>query len=254
MNKYFAQLAYKGTNYHGWQSQPNAVSVQEIIEENLAKLMGTKTEVVGCGRTDTGVHANDYYLHFEAEQLKYSLAELVFKLNNMLPVDISFKRIFEVNSSAHARFDAVSREYRYYLHQQKNPFLEEVSWYFPKTLNIQKMQEAGNILLKYKDFTSFSKLHTDNKTNFCEISNFVINELPDQKIEIVIVANRFLRNMVRSIVGTLIDVGLNKISLTDFEDIIVKKNRAEAGMSAPAKGLFLHRIEYPNSVMHFDGK
>ncbi len=248
MKRFFVQLTYDGTNYHGWQIQPNALSVQEVIEENLSKLIGVKTAVVGCGRTDTGVHASDYYLHFDCEVLKYTEDEMCFKLNNMLPQDISIKKVFEVTPNAHARFDATKREYRYFIHQAKNPFVNPYSWFISREININSMQEAGSLLLKHKDFTSFSKLHTDNKTNICTIFTFEITQKPNAVIEIKISANRFLRNMVRSIVGTLVDVGLGKTTKDEFENIILSKNRTKAGVSAPAKALFLHQINYPSSI------
>ena len=254
MKRFFVQLSYEGTHYHGWQIQPNAVSVQEVIEEQLSKVMGVKISVVGCGRTDTGVHASEYYLHFDAETIKYTLNELCFKLNNMLPQDISIKKIFEVAPNAHARFDATSREYRYFIHQEKNPFLNPYSWFLSREINVKAMQEAGSMLFNHKDFTSFSKLHTDTKTNLCEIFTFEIIQKPNSVIQIKISANRFLRNMVRSIVGTLVDVGLGKKSLEEFNQIILSKNRAKAGVSAPAKALFLHQINYPPSTFCFDEK
>jgi tRNA pseudouridine38-40 synthase len=244
-NKYFLRLSYDGTKYHGWQFQPNAITVQEVIEEKLAILIRSKVAVMGCGRTDTGVHASDFYLHCEFVLQKYNLDELCYKLNHMLPSDIAISKIIEVNGASHARFDAVSREYRYYVHQQKEPFIDKYSYLYVRKLNLQLMREAGELLLKHKDFTSFSKLHTDVNTNDCDVTAFQINELREGKLEFKIVANRFLRNMVRSIIGTLLEVGVGKITVNDFNDIIHSKNRSNAGASAPAKGLFLHKVKYP---------
>lgn len=245
INKYFFQLAYDGTNYHGWQFQPNAITVQEVIETKLKVLVGSKVSVMGCGRTDTGVHASDFYLHCEFALQKYSIDELCYKLNHLLPNDISISSIIPVGDDAHTRFDAISREYRYYIHQQKNPFINKYSYFFVRKINIELMREAGKLLFQHKDFTSFSKLHTDVNNNDCDVTFFEINELGDGKIEIIITANRFLRNMVRSIVGTLLDVGCEKTSVKSFDEIIHSKNRSNAGASAPAKGLFLHEVKFP---------
>ncbi|MFT6748036.1 MAG: tRNA pseudouridine38-40 synthase [Glaciecola sp.] len=245
IKKYFFHLAYDGTNYHGWQFQPNAITVQEVIESKLKVLVGEKVSVMGCGRTDTGVHASDFYLHCELELGKYNEDELCYKLNHLIPNDVVIKKILCVKDDAHTRFDAISREYRYYINQQKNPFIEKYSYMYVRKVNLTLMREAGKLLLEHKDFTSFSKLHTDVNTNDCDVSKFEINELGDGKLEIILVANRFLRNMVRSIVGTLLDVGIEKISVKEFDDIIHSKNRSNAGASAPAKGLFLHKVKYP---------
>ena len=250
--KFFIQLSYDGTAYHGWQIQPNASTVQETIEQALRVLSGEKVSTMGCGRTDTGVHAADFYLHCELNLNQYNKDEFNYKLNHLLPDDISVKRIFEVDAALHARFSAVKREYRYYLYQQKNPFLKHYCAYFSKQLDVQSMREAGKLLFKHKDFTSFSKSKTDTKTNDCTMLNFEINELPDGRLEFVIEANRFLRNMVRSIVGTLLDVGTGKLDLTRFEQIIVAKNRSKAGVSVPANGLFLSRVSYEKGA--FEGQ
>jgi tRNA pseudouridine38-40 synthase len=245
-NKYFFCLSYDGSNYHGWQFQPNAITVQEVIESKLLILFGEKVGVMGCGRTDTGVHASNFYLHCEFVLHKYNLHELCYKLNHLLPNDIAISKIVKVDDTAHTRFDAVSREYRYYLHQEKNPFIDKYSYFYVRKIDLKLMREAGEILLKHKDFTSFSKLHTDVNNNDCDVTLFKINDLGNGKIEIIIKANRFLRNMVRSIVGTLLQVGLGKISVNNFKTIIDSKNRSNAGASAPAKGLFLHEVKFPD--------
>lgn len=243
--RFFIQLSYDGTRYHGWQFQPNAITVQELLEKALFTLTGEEIKVMGCGRTDTGVHAQDFYAHCELTILDLNTDKICYQLNHLLPPDIAIKKILPVGQDAHARFDAVSREYRYYIHRNKSPFVGQYSHYFSRSIAVNKMRKAGQALKVYKDFTSFSKLHTDVKTNLCEVSQFLINELPEDRIEIVIVANRFLRNMVRSVVGTLLDVGVGKTSLDDFHEIIKSKNRSNAGASAPAKGLFLHEVKYP---------
>jgi tRNA pseudouridine38-40 synthase len=244
-NKYFFCLCYDGTRYHGWQFQPNALTVQQVIEEKLELLVGERVAVMGCGRTDTGVHATHFYLHCSFDLKRYTTEEFCFKLNQILPHDIAISKIIAVKQSAHARFDAVSREYRYYLHQKKNPFVQPYSYLYLRELNLEAMSKAGECLLTHRDFTSFSKLHTDVYTNDCEVSFFQIVELGEGKIEIIITANRFLRNMVRCIVGTLLEVGIGKITVADFDRIIHSKNRSNAGASAPAKGLFLHQVKYP---------
>lgn len=248
-SRYFIQLSYKGTHYHGWQIQPNAVSVQEVLTRALSTILREEVEVTGAGRTDTGVHASFFIAHFESTTYKNLQHEkkIVFKLNSFLPQDIAIQKILKVNKEAHARFDATSRTYHYYIHQQKDPFLTELSYYFPHKLDLELMNKACELLYQFTDFTSFSKLHTDVKTNNCIIKNAVWKQ-DHHKLIFEITADRFLRNMVRAIVGTLIDVGKSKISLNDFIEIIESKNRAAAGVSAPAHGLFLTNIEYDSKV------
>ena len=246
--RYFIQLSYKGTNYCGWQIQPNGITIQEVITKALSTILNEKIDLTGAGRTDTGVHALYYIAHFDSENTSLHIDNtLIYKLNSFLPKDISIQQIFSVKSDANARFDAISRTYLYYIHQQKDPFLEETSWYFPHKLNIDLMNQASDILLLYTDFTSFSKLHTDVKTNNCKIfkSQWTID---NYKLQFEIKADRFLRNMVRAVVGTLIDVGKEKITLDDFIEIIESKNRSNAGISVPAHGLFLASIEYPENI------
>ena len=246
--KYFVRLAYDGTKYHGWQYQPNAITVQEVVEASLQTLMGEKIAVMGCGRTDSGVHASDFYLHCELPENKCENIDVVYKLNRLLPQDISIKSMHKVTQDAHTRFNATKREYRYYIHQAKSPFINKYSYFFLRELNFDKMRQAGLTLKDFTDFTSFSKLHTDTNTNDCKIFEFEINSLQDGRIEIVIAADRFLRNMVRSIVGTLLDVGTGKTTYDQFIDIVNSKNRCDAGASAPAKGLFLSRVDYPKNL------
>ena len=244
MRRLFLSLQYDGTHFKGWQKQPGERTIQSEIEAGLTKLNGgKKIEIVGCGRTDTGVHATNYFAHFDySGELKNS--QICYKLNSILPVDIAILKVVEVDNEAHARFDANKRTYHYYLHQQKNPFIKEHSLYFRRDLDFSKMNRACKHLLGRKDFTSFSKLHTDVKNNFCTVYNAQwIQSENGWKFEIS--ANRFLRNMVRAIVGTLLEVGLNNLTEKDFIDIIEAKNRSSAGASVPPQGLFLAQIEYP---------
>ncbi len=244
MKRFFIQLSYNGTNYHGWQIQPNAVTVQGELNKALSIILNTPINVVGCGRTDTGVHANDFYAHFDYEpNTTVDVNKLVFRLNRFLPYDIAIKRIFEVAPDKHTRFDAVSRTYHYYITLEKNPFRNNSHWQIPYELDVAKMNEAAQILYEYEDFTSFSKLHTDVKTNNCTIM-FARWRKTDDELVFTITANRFLRNMVRAIVGTLVEVGRGKINLADFRKIIESKNRCNAGSSVPGKGLFLAEITY----------
>jgi tRNA pseudouridine38-40 synthase len=246
--KYFIQLSYKGTNYHGWQIQPNASSVQEVLTKSFSTILRENIEITGAGRTDTGVHASYFITHFStnAENLQ-SDNKFLFKINSILPKDIAIHNIKLVKQDAHARFDASSRTYHYFIHTKKDPFLLDSSYFLPKDLNIDLMNKACDILFNYTDFTSFSKLHTDVKTNNCKITEAFWSQ-EEHKIKFTITADRFLRNMVRAIVGTTIDVGLGKLSLDDFIQIIESKNRSEAGVSVPAQGLFLTNITYDKSI------
>ena len=245
--RYFAELSYKGTNYHGWQIQPNAKTVQETIENNLYKLLRTKINIIGCGRTDTGVHSSFFVMHFDYEKT-IDEKQLTYKLNKVLPHDIAIHKIYEVNQDAHARFDAISRTYQYFIQTEKNPFNKEFSYYYTQALDLDLMNEAANKLFNYTDFTSFSKLHTDVFTNNCKIMNVKWEKTNNQLI-FTIKADRFLRNMVRAIVGTLIEVGKKKISIKEFCEIIESKNRCKAGTSVPGEALFLSHIEYPKKIL-----
>lgn len=247
LQRYFFQIAYNGTSYYGWQRQPKQISVQQIIEQELQKVFGQKTPIWGCGRTDTGVHASDFYFHCDLPNT-VDLTKLLFKMNRMLPSDIAVLNIRIVNNEAHARFDALARTYHYKIHTFKSPYFCDLSTYIPQPLNFEKMNEAAHYLLGKQDFTSFSKLHTDVKTNICEVFAAEWIKVNDQNWYFEIKANRFLRNMVRAIVGTLIDVGLQKIEPTDILQIIKEMDRGKAGKSAPAHGLYLARIDYPKSL------
>lgn len=241
--RYLLRLAYNGKDYHGWQKQPNAITVQETLENAIALLLKNKVQVVGCGRTDTGVHAKSFFAHFDIETHIENPKQFVQKLNSLLDNSIAVQSIKLVEPDFHARFSAVSRTYKYYILTAKDPFLFNYAWCIYYDLDIKLMEEALKILFKHNDFTSFSKLHTDVKTNNCQILQTSIYT-HKQKLIIEISADRFLRNMVRAIVGTLVDVGKRKITANDFEDIILAKNRSLAGQSAPAKGLFLTDVKY----------
>ncbi|HOK38344.1 MAG: tRNA pseudouridine(38-40) synthase TruA [Bacteroidales bacterium] len=243
--RYKIELAYKGTNFHGWQRQPNATSVQEVLENAFKLIFKDNIELTGCGRTDTGVHAKYYLAHFDSN-LKYS-KDQVYKLNSFLNNDIVIFNIEETSDDFHARFDAVWREYEYLICIRKDPFLNEFSWQIKFMPDIEKITLAANQLLNYNDFTSFSKLHTDVKTNNCKIlkAEFTLDR---HIIKFNIRADRFLRNMVRAIVGTLIDVGSGKITVEDFCRIIESRDRSQAGQSAPAQGLHLIYVCYSKDV------
>jgi tRNA pseudouridine38-40 synthase len=245
--RYFIQLSYDGTNYHGWQVQDNARSVQEVVEEALQIAVRKKVELVGAGRTDSGVHAAFYIAHFDSEQETLANEKTVFKLNCLLPEDIAVQKIFQVRLDAHARFDATYREYKYYISRRKDPFTSNYAERENRKLDLAKMNEAAQTLFDYSDFTSFSKLGSDVKTNNCIIHKAYWEEKGDQLV-FTIRADRFLRNMVRAIVGTLLEVGLGKKSVQDFRVVIEKKDRSSAGASVAAKGLFLVDIGYPEDT------
>ena len=240
--RYFIKLAYNGTHYHGWQYQPNASSVQETMNKAVSTLLNTEINLMGAGRTDTGVHAKEMYAHFDFESF-FDIPGLIHKLNSYLPKDIAVHEIIPVADEAHTRFDARKRSYEYHINIFKDPFLQEQSWYFHQPLDIDLMNEAAELLLNYTDFQCFSKVNTDVNTFDCTI--FEANwKQENGKLIFTISANRFLRNMVRAIVGTLINIGLHKITLADFNAIIKSKNRDKAGFSVPAHGLYLTKIEY----------
>jgi len=247
MPRYFIRLAYNGSNYNGWQVQPNAPTVQAELEKALSLIIRKETEIVGCGRTDTGVHASDYYAHFDFEKGIDDTAELVYKLNKFLSPDIAIKEIAEVNADAHARFSATQRVYEYKIVRQKNPFTQGLAYYYFGNLDIDAMNKAAALLLTVKDFKAFSKAHTDVKTTLCDVT-FAQWEVKGDVLVFTISANRFLRNMVRAVVGTLLEVGRGKLTIDGFTQIINSLERSEAGDSAPAEGLYLSKIIYPQSV------
>jgi tRNA pseudouridine38-40 synthase len=243
VKRYFFEISYNGRDYFGWQRQPKQISVQEEIESCLTKMNSNRSvEITGCGRTDTGVHAKQYFFHIDLEVLPDTLEQLVYKVNKMLSPNIAVHRAFELDK--HARFDATKRTYRYFIHSRKDAFLHEQSWYMNQELSIQKMNEAAKHLIGKMDFTSFAKLHTDVKTNLCTVSKAEWIQLEDGRIYFEISADRFLRNMVRAIVGTLVDVGMGKIQPDEIPSILNEMDRGSASTSAPACGLFLWEINY----------
>ena len=243
MIRYFLQLSYKGTRYFGWQRQPNAISVQEVVEKTLSTVLREDIAVVGAGRTDAGVHATYYVLHFDVLNEISEPEKLVYHLNRFLPYDIAIQKIRKVDNDFHARFSAFSRTYKYFISTEKNPFQTDTNFQYTGFLDVEKMNEAARILFYYHDFTSFSKLHTDVKTNNCKIYEAAWKRENGQLV-FTIKADRFLRNMVRAIVGTLLEVGKGKITVDDFRKIVEKKNRGVAGTSVPPQGLFLVDIGY----------
>jgi len=247
IHRYFIKLAYNGTNYHGWQRQENALSVQEVIETGLSLKLGRDIQVVGAGRTDTGVHAEEFYIHFDCEELTLSLEKLIYALNSYYTEDIAIYDIFPVHPEMHTRFSALSRTYEYRISRKKDPFKQDFTFQFTGKLDIELMNKGAEILYEYIDFTSFSKLHTQVKTNNCKIHQAQW-ELNGDLLVFTISADRFLRNMVRAIVGTLLDLGKHKIDLNSLRKIIENKNRSEAGFSVPAKGLYLTKITYPDNL------
>ena len=272
MGRYFIHLAYNGACYNGWQTQPELPTVQETLEKALSTLLRAPIAVVGCGRTDTGVHASDFYAHFDAEGA-VDCSQLVFKLNNLLPPDIAIYDIFPVAANAHARYDATARTYQYHVSDRRLPFRQGQYCRIYYRPDIALMNEAARVLMEYEDFTSFAKLHTQVKTNICHVTearwDFVsvksyelrvkseaaaAQKLITHNSELIteyewvftIRSNRFLRNMVRSVTGTLLDVGRGKLSIDGLREIIEKKDRCAAGVSMPACGLFLTKVEYPS--------
>jgi len=247
--RYFLKISFQGAAYHGWQIQPRDVSVQETIEKALAMVLRHDTPITGAGRTDAGVNATTMYAHFDTPQPVASLRLLARSLNGILPQDIAINQVIPVHDEAHARFDATSRTYKYFAHTAKSPLLRATSWQCNPKLDFELMNEAAQHLMAYEDFTSFSKLHTDVKTNICHITQarWERYDSIDSNVEqwvFTITADRFLRNMVRAIVGTLVDVGSHKISVSDFCYIIEKKDRCAAGTSMPAHALYLWDVKY----------
>ncbi|BCY28638.1 tRNA pseudouridine(38-40) synthase TruA [Flavobacterium okayamense] len=241
--RYFIKFAYNGKNYFGYQIQPNAVSVQETLEKALSLLLREQISIVGAGRTDSGVHAKEMYAHFDIVQAIDSPI-LVKKINSFLPKDIVVFDFIKVDDEAHARFDATKRTYEYDIHTFKDAFINEGSWYQHQKLDVNKMNEACKILFDYIDFECFSKVHTDVHTFNCKIYEAKWEQNENQ-LKFTVSADRFLRNMVRAIVGTMINIGIGKISLEDFKNIIESKDRSKAGFSVPAHGLYLVKVEYP---------
>ncbi|MDD5870571.1 MAG: tRNA pseudouridine(38-40) synthase TruA [Bacteroidales bacterium] len=247
MPRYFLHLAYNGADYHGWQSQPNAVTVQETVEKALSKVLRRQVAIVGAGRTDTGVNARSMYAHFDVDDEIADPRRLIAALNSLVGRDIAVYGIRRVADDAHARFDAVARTYKYFITTHKSPFDYHFAWNPPYPLDVDAMNAAAARLADYIDFTSFSKLHTDVATNNCRIYEAQWTAEGD-RLTFTIKADRFLRNMVRAIVGTLVDVGRGKTSVDEFCRIIERKDRCAAGASVPGNALFLWQVDYPYEV------
>jgi len=246
--RYFIELAYNGKAYHGWQYQPNAISVQETLEKVLFTALQVETPVVGAGRTDSGVHASQYFAHFNGREIKH-IDKFIFKLNSILPDDIAVYDFIQVDDEAHARFHATGRSYEYYVVQHKDPFKFDTAHYVKNELDLEKMNLAASILLEHTDFKCFSKSKTDVHTYNCKIKSAQWVQEKDVLV-FKITADRFLRNMVRAIVGTLLEIGLGKIPVSKLHEILESRDRQEAGTSVPAKALFLTKIEYPTSILN----
>ena len=249
--RFFIHLAYNGSGFHGWQLQQNAHTVQQELQNALSVLTGNSVSLTGAGRTDTGVHARNFYAHFNLDYLldKSELHQLEFKLNRFLPSSILVIEIFRVKPDIHARFSAISRIYRYYISQRKDPFSSDLSWIYTSRLDLEMMKAAAGILMEYKDFTCFSKSGTQTSTNDCTIFESYF----EQKNHLLIYhvkANRFLRNMVRAIVGTMIEAGKGNLDTDSLRNLIENGTRSDAGMSVPANGLFLEEIEYPVDIRY----
>ncbi|GGK19433.1 tRNA pseudouridine synthase A [Yeosuana aromativorans] len=245
--RYFIELSYNGKAYHGWQNQPKAISVQEVIEKGLSLILKEDTPIVGAGRTDTGVHAMQMFAHFDSD-MSFEESDLVFKLNSFLPNDIAIHSILKVKPDAHARFDATSRTYLYRIATSKNAFNFDHAYYFTKHLDIDRMNEAAKVLFQYQDFQCFSKTNTDVKTYHCKIMEAAWT-IKNDELHFVIKADRFLRNMVRAIVGTMVNIGVGKIEVIDLHAIIQSKNRSEAGYSVPAHALYLTKVDYSKEIV-----
>ena len=251
--RYFIQLSYDGTGYHGWQVQPNGVSVQEVLQKALSTLLRQPTEVTGAGRTDAGVHASMMVAHFDwpaahegegCEEAPLDCTQLTYKLNRLLPPDVAVQAVRPVGPEMHARFSATRRTYHYYIHTHKDPFLRGYSWQVNVPLDFALMNEAAQVLLEYSDFTSFSKTGTDVKTNICQLTEARWEQLKPGEWRFTVSANRFLRNMVRAIVGTLVEVGRHRMTISQMRHAIEAKDRQRAGESVPCHALYLTNIEY----------
>ncbi|MAZ26502.1 MAG: tRNA pseudouridine(38-40) synthase TruA [Cytophagaceae bacterium] len=247
--RYFIEIAYDGTPYHGWQRQPDAITVQQVLEEALSTLLRKETTVVGAGRTDTGVHAKQLFAHFDLEQelTEDEMQHLVFRLNRFLPYAMAVNAIFKVNENAHARFDAISRTYMYKVVLRKDPFAHLQAYCIEQQLDVEAMNAAAQLLLGRKDFQCFSRSNTDVKTYICDVAFAKWLHVGDELI-FTIKADRFLRNMVRAVVGTLLEVGKHKRTVASINEVLQSKDRSQADASAPAHGLYLIEVKYPDTI------
>ncbi len=247
--RYFIEFCYDGIPYHGWQRQPNAISVQEVLEKSMSTILRHEVLLTGAGRTDSGVHARQMYAHFDTLSEIRNGDSFLRSLNRMIGRSIAVRRLIRVEETAHARFDASERTYKYFVIYKKSPFLRESAWLSPSVLDTDKMNQAAKLLIETHDFTSFAKLHSDTKTNVCDVRNAYWvkyeNSFGVPGIVFTISADRFLRNMVRAVVGTLVEVGRGKINVEDFRNIILSADRCSAGTSMPGEGLFLWEVKYP---------
>lgn len=244
--RYFIEISYNGTSYHGWQTQPNALTIQECLDKALSIYFRQEVVTLGCGRTDAGVHATQFYAHFNSIiGVDENSTKAVTGINALLPYTIAVKRVFSVANEAHARFDATARAYQYHIHFEKDPFKIDRSWLYKGELNYVEMNKAAAVLLNFIDFSCFSKSNTQTFTNNCKITSAYFEVEKDGSLIFNITADRFLRNMVRAIIGTLVLVGKGDITASDVSKIIESKNRSNAGQSVPACGLYLMKVEYP---------
>lgn len=246
--RYFLELRYHGRAYCGWQRQQEQPSVQQTLERALSTLLRCPIEVVGAGRTDTGVHAAYYVAHFDFAEAIEDPRQTVYKLNRILPDDVAVMTLTAVKEGAHARFDAREREYRYYIEPQKNPFNRTTAWHYPVALDLERMNRAARVLLEERDFATFAKLNSNNKTNICRVTHAAWEELPDGRLCFTIRADRFLRNMVRAIVGTLVDVGRGRYTEEEFEAIVRSRDLSRSSGGAAAEGLYLTDVSYPQEL------
>ena len=247
--RYFIEISYNGKNYHGWQVQPNVITVQKVLNDCLTKLLREQIHVVGAGRTDTGVHAKQFFAHFDLFNKVKDIFQFLSRLNSFLPNDIAAISLLEVGSDAHARFDATARTYEYFVAQQKNPFHQNLVYIVHNAINLKAMNQVAKHLFNFNDYTSFSKSNTQTKTNNCKIMKACWEERQGLLV-FTIQADRFLRNMVRAIVGTLLEVGLGKMTEEEFIRVIESKDRSNAGISVPAHALYLLEVTYPKDIFN----
>lgn len=244
MRRYFLRISYDGTSYHGWQAQPNAVTVQGVLDDALKVLLRSETETVGCGRTDAGVHSKCFYLHFDVEQPVEDSSKFIHSLNAILPLDIAAYELIAVSNDAHARFDATLRTYEYHLTSLKDPFLAGRAYHYTRRCDFDKMNEAAALLMNHAEYGCFCKGRSDEQTTECRVSHAEWSSVNGHQV-FTVSANRFLRNMVRAIVGTLLEVGEGTLDLEGFREVLYSGDRSEAGRSVPGHGLYLTDVRYP---------